>query len=34
VIVRAEKHYGAPPCAHIVVAELDPADDRAGEDAR
>lgn len=23
VIVHAEKHYGSPPCAHIVVEELE-----------
>jgi crossover junction endodeoxyribonuclease RusA len=23
VIVRAEKHYGSPPCAHIEVSEID-----------
>jgi Holliday junction resolvase RusA-like endonuclease len=28
VEVRAEKHYGEPPCAHVVVDQLDPADDR------
>lgn len=29
VIVQAEKHYGAPPCAHVVVEELALDDDRA-----
>ena len=31
VIVHAEKHYGEPACAHIVVQELDPDDDRPTE---
>lgn len=22
-VVRAEKHYGTPPCAHIVISEID-----------
>jgi hypothetical protein len=21
-VVHAEKHYGAPPCAHVVVEEM------------
>ena len=29
VIAVAEKHYGEPACAHIVVEELDLEDDRA-----
>jgi Holliday junction resolvase RusA-like endonuclease len=28
VIVRAEKHYGEPPCAHVIVEELALNDDR------
>lgn len=28
VIVQAEKHYGEPPCAHVVVEELTLEDDR------
>jgi len=28
VIVEAEKHYGEPPCAHVVVEELALEDDR------
>jgi Holliday junction resolvase RusA-like endonuclease len=31
VIVHAEKHYGEPPCAHVVVDELALEDDRQGE---
>lgn len=31
VIVTAEKHYGEPPCAHVVVEELALEDDRPGE---
>lgn len=35
VIVQAEKHYGEPPCAHVVVEELALDDDRpAPEDER
>lgn len=34
VIAHLEKHYGDPPCAHVVVDELDLEDDRpAPEDA-
>lgn len=32
VIVHAEKHYGEPACAHIVVDELDLTDDRPVEE--
>jgi crossover junction endodeoxyribonuclease RusA len=32
VIVHAEKHYGAPACAHIVVEELALEDDRPAPD--
>ena len=32
VDVAAEKHYGAPPCAHIEVEELEPDEDRAAPD--
>lgn len=32
VEVRAEKHYGVSPCAHVVVEELDPAEDRPLEE--
>lgn len=28
VIVAAEKHYGEPPCAHVVIEELALDDDR------
>jgi Holliday junction resolvase RusA-like endonuclease len=31
VIAHAEKHYGTPPCAHVVVDELALDEDRAGE---
>jgi crossover junction endodeoxyribonuclease RusA len=33
VIVQAEKHYGAPPCALVVVEELALEDDRPGPEA-
>jgi hypothetical protein len=29
VIVQAEKHYGEPPCAHVVVEELVLDEDRS-----
>jgi crossover junction endodeoxyribonuclease RusA len=28
VDVRAEKHYGSPPCAHVVIEQLAPDEDR------
>jgi crossover junction endodeoxyribonuclease RusA len=31
VIVHAEKHYGQPACAHLVLEELTPKDDRPAE---
>lgn len=31
VIVEAEKHYGEPPCAHVIVDELALDDDRVAE---
>jgi Holliday junction resolvase RusA-like endonuclease len=31
VVVHAEKHYGEPACAHVVVEELALEDDRAVE---
>ncbi len=30
VVVHAEKHYGEPPHAHVVVTELEPDENRVG----